>query len=261
MPRGIICRTFDFQRPKYVIFLVCLILGISTSVQAADSCNDIFMPGVWENTPAPGARLSLWQKLSLKISHSKNSVSGAEAIRRYSEKFGEIFPDVHPVFFSEVQTKFDPHLSTLAVAGIKSGNIKINSKIKNHPLYPLFHAHELQHVFDMKVGELRSQSGRFQEQIIDSEIRAFHRQTVAAKKIFTLDELIQVRNSERNSDLRNTLSLMIDNWNTPGLFIGIMILASPHYESALYATTKSTSMDVNAIYVRNRTAELLGVYK
>lgn len=225
------------------------------SARGADMCSSIFYTSPFNVFKIDGTQPSLMQKVSAKWRRG-DAVSGAEAMIRYNQLFASIFSDIHPVFLSRAKTEFGnlPPLE-FGKTGQRQHNIIINSRFKNHPFYPIIHAHELSHVYDLEVGDLSSRDAS-PDEILDSEIRAHNRQMKAAHTLFTKEEFAQMSDAEKNEDLKVYLNLMLEQWDNPDVFIGSIILIHPEYADLL-GPTSGVTLPQKASYIRARISEVL----
>ena len=203
-----------------------------------------------------GVKPTLFQKWRRLLDFNPDGVSGVEARARYAEVFHEIFDDIHPVFLARAKTSFEklPNLE-LGRTGQRSHDIKIDAKLKNHPLYPVMHAHELSHVYDLEIGRLSS-FAKLSEEILDSEIRAHYRQLIAANKIFSKADLIKIRGSERNKDLKAYIDTIIQYGEKPDQYIAILFLMT-EYQQLVYEVSGETTLEGKASFLLSRIHSVL----
>jgi len=203
-----------------------------------------------------GVRPTAFQYWRKFFSFNSRVISTAETRDRYFNYFYEIFDDLHPVFLSKSKTRFErlPHLE-LGRTGQKSHHIAIDVKLKNHPLYPVIHAHELSHVYDLKIGRLSSFE-KLPDEILDSEIRAHYRQLLAANKIFSKNDLIKLRDSEKDENLKAYMDVIIQYGDKPDQYIAFLLLITK-YEQLVYEASAEPTLEGKARFLLSRINSVL----
>lgn len=245
---------------KTCLILSTWILSLSLSAMAAapnEACSGAFDPVPREGFKTfqvDGVKPTAFQALRNKLSFQKSSISGFEARTRYLSHFHEIFADAHPAPLSRVRTHFKWYPTGQYGGILSSGHMGINKKLKNHPLYPLVHAHELSHLYDIEIGQLPP-SLLTPHELLDSEIRAHHRQWVAARKIFTKEELQSLRDAEKDEFLQGLLEGILQYGDRPEDYVTISLMAS--YKSLLVEASGSSVKHHQELYLRQRIHSIL----
>ena len=219
------------------IFLIGISLLLSLHV-GAKTCRETFdRKPIWSSefsrqnatfpvSRIPGVKVELIQRLQ--------SVWGAKswghlARQRYEAHFREIFDDVDISLLSNAKIVFSDryNANSLASTVVQVGRIAFIHDLKNHPLYPVIHAHELQHIYDFKTHKIEflTSTGLLTPQKMFplhefySEIRAFYRSYKVFKTLFTREELEQILEAEKNPVLRTPLELFLRFENEPRDYI------------------------------------------
>jgi len=203
-------------------------------------------------TVVDGVRPTFLQRLQLQLSKSqKKLVTAAEARARYHQYFPEIFSDFNISFLTKSKTSFQRLQSPdYAKTGLRSHNITIGYQLKNHPLYPVVHAHELVHVYDLEIGRLPSMA-KDPELTLDSEIRAHYKQYVVAHKIFSQEELITLRDQEKDKNIKAYIDMII-KYQDPLQYVSILLLIAPDYKNLVREASGQTSLEGQARFLSMR---------
>lgn len=171
--------------------------------------------------------------------------------KEYYSSWQELFPDLDISILNQARTTIiEQHrVGAYGFVDPLTHAINLSSNISKSPLFPIYHAHELQHFYDLEVGLIQSMDSPPAKEILDSEIRAVYRQLMVARSLYTQKDLETLKNQETDLRIKQGVQDLIDIGfgDTPLLYIGQYIYLNYHDLLKLASETENTDQQITYI--------------
>ncbi len=257
----------DSRSNRFVLAVTfCLVLFQVSNVFAEGAyCERIFAVESYSIL-----RQSPLGKLKARWAESRGEITSAVVAKRYEDAFLEIFNDVNPKELKEAKIRFEKNLDSDAYTALLTEGIVFDKKWKKHWLYPILHAHELQHYKDIRDGLVPYESERsgwlsFEiivkpEVTVATEIRAHYRHWKAFKTLFTKAELQKLYENETEPTARSLVGAYLEYGERASTFIAMSLENVGSYRYAVnQAYAESRRGDpTSSFYLVNLIHRVLG---
>ncbi len=212
----------------WLIFL-CLTSLHMSSAYGAEACRSLFT-----NNSYNIINQGTISRLKAKWAIYRGQITADVVQRRYEDSFLQVFSDIKPEFLKKAQLRFVNDIDGgLAETNVLNSEIRFLKKIKNHWLYPILHAHELQHYFDLESGRVHVEIERtgflsreihvHPEEILRTEVRAHYRHWRALNILMTSAEVKHLLEIEKDPQIRKFIQEYADYGGSSFNYIGMVL--------------------------------------
>lgn len=212
----------------WVIALCLTSLHVSSSY-GAEACHALFTDNSYQIL-----NQSAISRLKAKWATYRGQITSDVIRRRYEDSFLQIYSDIAPDFLKKAQFRFVKDIDGgLAETNVLNSEIRFLKKIKNHWLYPVLHAHELQHYFDLESGRVHVEVERtgflsreihvHPAEILRTEVRAHYRHWRALNILLTTAEVKHLLDIEKDPQIKKFIQEYVDYGGSSVNYIGMVL--------------------------------------